>query len=196
MRAGRVAAGAEGDAPADHRRARRRLHRPGRRQEYDRGRTAAGGSLGKLGGGGPATVSPPPTSTSTSTSSPGSAVGVSIRFEEGFSRPHFAKKARQLSQLSDEGKLYKAPNPVARDRAVTANYKRDVIRRIYDQYGTRNRQFADAARQRVLRMDVDDVHELQLGGPDSPDNLQLLHSTTNQVVGTQQIWPQIRPLPD
>jgi uncharacterized protein YukE len=120
---------------------------------------------------------------------------VTIRFSEGFYRPHFEKKAAQLSRLSDEGRLSKAANPVARDRTVAGNYKSDVIRRVYDQYGARNPEFADALRARVLAMDVDHIHDLQLNGPDIRENLQLLHTPTNQGLGMRQIWPQIRDLP-
>lgn len=122
---------------------------------------------------------------------------VTIRFEDGFSRTGFNKKAAALVQLGDEGLLYKAPNPVARDPQLTRNYKADLIRRIYNQYGARNPDFAAAARLRVLtQLDADHIHDLQLGGPDTRANLWLLDSTTNRVMGTRQIWPQIRPLPD
>ena len=122
---------------------------------------------------------------------------VRIHFEDDFSRPQFNRKAAALTQLGDEGKLFKAPNPVARDPQLTRNYKADVIRRIYDQFGQRNPDFAAAARNRVLtKLDPDHVHELQLGGPDTWSNIKLLDMTTNRRVGMHQIWPQIRGLPD
>jgi hypothetical protein len=122
---------------------------------------------------------------------------VTIRFEDGFSRPGFNKKAAALVQLGDEGLLVKAPNPVARDPQLTRTWKADLIRRIYRQYGAVNPEFAAAARQRVLtQLDADHIHDLQLGGPDTAANLWLLDSTTNRVMGTRQIWPQIRRLPD
>lgn len=37
--------------------------------------------------------------------------------------------------------------------------------------------------------------ELQLGGPDTVDNLKLLHGRTNTDIGSQ-IWGQIQNLPD
>ncbi|MGK5451403.1 hypothetical protein ACSNOE_28955, partial [Streptomyces radiopugnans] len=117
--------------------------------------------------------------------------------ESGMPKAEFERKATALQKLSDEGKLYKAPNPVARDSSVTRQYKGDLIRRVYDQFGQNNPGFADKLRDRVLnRMDPDHVHELQLGGPDTAGNLRMLDRFTNQQIGLRQIWPQIRNLPD
>ncbi|WP_412794223.1 LamG-like jellyroll fold domain-containing protein [Streptomyces sp. MS06] len=124
-------------------------------------------------------------------------VEVTVSYREGMPRHEFDKKADALQELSDQGKLFKAPNPVARDRSVTANYKADLIRRVYDQFGENNREFADALKERILtRMDPDHVHELQLGGADDASNLKMLDRFTNQEIGLRQIWPQIRNLPD
>ncbi|WP_308460799.1 DNRLRE domain-containing protein [Streptomyces sp. Ru71] len=124
-------------------------------------------------------------------------VEVTVRYQEGMSKTEFAKKAQALQKLGDEGALFKAPNPVARNSAVTKNYKGDLIRRVYDQYGSTNPEFADKLKDRILnRMDPDHVHELQLGGPDTADNLKMLDRFTNWHVGTQQIWPQIKNLDD
>lgn len=124
-------------------------------------------------------------------------VEVTVKYVEGMSRTEFAKKAAALQKLSDEGKLFKAPNPVARNKQVTKNYKGDLIRRVYDQYGSTNPQFADKLKDRILnRMDPDHIHELQLGGPDTAANLKMLDRFTNQHIGTQQIWQQIRSLDD
>ena len=82
-----------------------------------------------------------------------------------------------------------------RDPSLTKNYKRDVIKKIYDQYGKVNKLFADKLKQRVLDMDPDHVWELQLGGPDIASNLKLLDSDTNRNIGLRQIWPQIRQWP-
>ncbi|OAH13198.1 tRNA3(Ser)-specific nuclease WapA precursor [Streptomyces jeddahensis] len=124
-------------------------------------------------------------------------VEITVRYQEGMSRTEFAKKAAALQKLSDEGKLFKAPNPVARNSAVTKNYKGDLIRRVYDQYGGTNPAFADKLKDRILnRMDPDHVHELQLGGPDTAGNLKMLDRFTNWHIGTQQIWPQIKNLDD
>ena len=112
-------------------------------------------------------------------------------------KTEFAKKAAALQRLSDEGELYKASNPVDRDPNITKNYRQDMIDRIYRQYNEQNPEFSDKLIDRVTRrMSPDHVHELQLGGPDTPENLKFLDRYTNTQIGTRQIWPQIRNLPD
>lgn len=121
---------------------------------------------------------------------------VELSFVEGMSRREFDRKASSLKALGDEGKLHRAESPVARDRAVTREFRQDMIRRIWNQYGERNPDFANSLIHRVTkRMQPDHVWELQLGGPDVASNLRFLDSFTNWHVGTQQIWPQIRDLP-
>ena len=91
--------------------------------------------------------------------------------------------------------LYKAENPVNRNPAVTRAYRQDMIKRIWNQYGTSNPQFANKLIDRITtRMQPDHVWELQLGGPDTASNIRFLDSFTNWDIGTQQIRPQIRDL--
>ncbi|HEY9368647.1 DNRLRE domain-containing protein [Streptomyces sp.] len=124
-------------------------------------------------------------------------VEVTVKYQQGMSKFEFAKKAAALQKLSDQGKLFKAPNPVKRNKQLTKNYKGDLIKRVYDQYGSTNPAFADKLKDRILnRMDPDHVHELQLGGPDVTGNLKMLDRYTNWHIGTQQIWPQIKNLDD
>ncbi|MDH6214202.1 DUF6531 domain-containing protein [Streptomyces pseudovenezuelae] len=126
----------------------------------------------------------------------GGPVEVTVQWLEGMPKQQFRMKADALLKLSDAGVLFKAPNPVARDTSITNNYKRDLIRRVYDQFGKTNREFADTLRSRILqRMNPDHVWELQLGGPDAATNLHILDAFTNQRIGNQ-IWNQIRKLPD
>ncbi|MEU9381346.1 DUF6531 domain-containing protein [Streptomyces sp. NPDC048279] len=121
---------------------------------------------------------------------------ITVQWLEGMPKQQFRMKADALLKLSDAGVLFKAPNPVARDSSITNNYKRDLIRRVYDQFGKTNREFADTLRSRILqRMNPDHVWELQLGGPDAATNLHILDAFTNQRIGNQ-IWQQIRNLPD
>ena len=68
---------------------------------------------------------------------------------DGMSSVEFAKKARALQELGDQGRLVRAANPVARDPAVTNAYRQDMIRRIWAQYGTQNREFANKLIDRV-----------------------------------------------
>ncbi|KPI15694.1 RHS repeat-associated core domain containing protein-containing protein [Actinobacteria bacterium OK074] len=121
---------------------------------------------------------------------------ITVQWLEGMPKQQFKMKANALQKLSDAGVLFKAPNPVARDASITNNYKRDLIRRVFDQYGKSNRDFAEALRSRIVqRMNPDHVWELQLGGPDAATNLHILDAFTNQRIGNQ-IWTQIRSLPD
>ena len=47
---------------------------------------------------------------------------------------------KTLKELGEKGLLYKAKNPVSRNPAVTRTYRQDIIKRIWDQYGTTNTQ--------------------------------------------------------
>ena len=103
-------------------------------------------------------------------------------------------KAAALQELSDQGVLVKAPEPVARDPAVTEGFRQDMIDRIWNQYGSRNREFAEALIDRVTtRMSPDHVWELQLGGPDTVSHLRWLDRHTNELFG-RQIRASIRGL--
>ena len=65
----------------------------------------------------------------------------------------------------------------------------------FPRYGQRNPGFARRAIERVRqKMQPAHVWELQLGGPDVPGNLNMLHNFTNWHVGTQQLRRQLRPL--
>jgi len=122
-------------------------------------------------------------------------VTITLRFVTGMSRREFQRKAEALKKLGDAGKLVTIEK-VKRDPSVTKCYKSDLIKRIWRQYGTRNRDFANKLIERVKRrMQPDHVWELQLGGPDTRSNLKMLDTFTNWHIGTQQIWPQIRNLP-
>ncbi|HEY8533279.1 MAG TPA: endonuclease [Micromonospora sp.] len=122
---------------------------------------------------------------------------ITIKWEPGMPKVEFRRKAEALKRLGEEGKLYKATNPVARDRKVTKSYRQHIIDRIWELYHERNPEFANKLIKRVTeKMDPDHVWELQLGGPDNWDNLRFLDRKTNQTIGKYQIWPQIRNLPD
>lgn len=121
---------------------------------------------------------------------------VTLRYVEGMPKQQFMRKATALQELGEQGQLVRAANPVARNPAITRAYRQDMIRRIWAQYGERNREFANRLIERVTRrMQPDHVWELQLGGPDAASNLRFLDSFTNWHVGTRQIRPQIRDLP-
>ncbi|MFD7232458.1 RHS repeat-associated core domain-containing protein [Streptomyces sp. NPDC059881] len=124
-------------------------------------------------------------------------VEITVKWMPGMPKQQFRLKAEALQRLSDSGVLFKAPNPVARDRQITGKYKQQLIKRVFDQYGQNNREFAEQLRSRILSgMNPDHVWELQLGGPDHASNLHILEQFTNQHIGLHQIWPQIKDLPD
>ncbi|MFQ3559309.1 ricin-type beta-trefoil lectin domain protein [Streptomyces gramineus] len=123
-------------------------------------------------------------------------VNVTVRWQPGMPKSQFNLKAAALQDLSDQGVLLKAPNPVARDSSITNKYKANLIGRVFDQFGATNPEFAASLRTRILtQMNPDHVWELQLSGPDDASNLHILDAFTNQDIG-RQIWGQIRGLPD
>lgn len=119
---------------------------------------------------------------------------ITLRWESSMPRLHFIRKAKALFELGNQGKLYKATNPVERDPSVTGDWKSRLIQRAYRMFGSGPR--ADHLRDLVRRHHADHLHELQLGGPDHPSNLILLDPHTNTEIGLHQIRPQIRNLPD
>jgi RHS repeat-associated protein len=126
----------------------------------------------------------------------GCPVNVTVRWQPGMPKSQFNLKAGALQDLSDQGVLVKAPNPVARDSSITNKYKANLIARVFDQFGATNPEFAASLRTRILtQMNPDHVWELQLSGPDDASNLHILDAFTNQDIG-RQIWGQIRGLPD
>jgi len=122
-------------------------------------------------------------------------VEVTLQHKEGMPINEFKRKAKALQALGEEGKLYKAENPVARDPNVTKEYRQDMINRIYAKYNDVNPEFSNKLINRVTKqMQPDHVWELQLGGPGVQSNIKFLDSYTNWNIGTQQIRPQIRNL--
>lgn len=123
------------------------------------------------------------------------AVEITLKYNNRFPKNEFSKKADALKQLGEQGSLCKAQNPVSRDPSITRAYRQDMIKRIWNQYGQSNPDFAKMLIQRVTeRMQPDHIWELQLVGPDSINNLKFLDSYTNWHIGTQQIRPSIRKL--
>ncbi|TYB46902.1 hypothetical protein [Actinomadura chibensis] len=126
-------------------------------------------------------------------------VTIELRHVPGMPKHQFMRKAEALKKLGDENKLFKAHSPLPprnRDRAV--RHQQDLIRRIHEQYGERNPELSRRLIRRITdgSMQLDHRHELQLGGADLRSNLRYLDSFTNHHVGSVQIRPQIRNLPD
>jgi hypothetical protein len=120
-------------------------------------------------------------------------------------RTDFDRKMAALKRLSDQEKLFKQANPVARDTSITGGFKDRIIRKIHNKWNksdtgsaaqdARNRAAGDRMKQRVRDQNPDHVWELQLGGPDKVSNLKLMDADTNQDIGNQ-IRVQIMNLPD
>ncbi|WP_432155436.1 RHS repeat domain-containing protein [Streptomyces sp. bgisy153] len=123
-------------------------------------------------------------------------VEITVRWMPGMPKEQFRIKSAALQRLSDTGVLFKAPNPVSRDKSITDAYKSDFIRRVWKQFSQTNKPFAEQLVARIRRrMNPDHVWELQTGGPDDASNLHMLDAFTNQRIGNQ-IWQQLRPLSD
>lgn len=125
-------------------------------------------------------------------------VTITLRHEPGMPKAQFRRKARALQRLGDEGKLFKAVNPVRRrDRQRSIDHRRDLVDRIHRQYGRRNPQLSRRMIRRLFdqSMQLDHVNELQTAGADLRNNLRYLDSFTNWRIGGQ-IRQQIHNLPD
>ncbi|MDM4784516.1 hypothetical protein [Micromonospora sp. b486] len=106
----------------------------------------------------------------------------------------FRRKMAALKKLSDEDRLYKATNPVERDKSITDGYKDRIRQKIWDKYWPHDKDLANRLSQRLSDYHPDHVWELQLGGPDTVGNLKLLHGRTNTDIGSQ-IWGQMPDAP-
>ncbi|MET8323251.1 endonuclease [Micromonospora sp. NPDC005189] len=132
-------------------------------------------------------------------------VTIRVQRKSTHHRTDFDRKMAALKRLSDQGKLFKQANPVARDTSITGGFKDRIIRKIHNKYVKNNkgsdaqkakdREAAERMKQRVRDQNPDHVWELQLGGPDEVSNLKLMDADTNQDIGTQ-IRVQIMNLPD
>jgi ribosomal 50S subunit-associated protein YjgA (DUF615 family) len=123
-------------------------------------------------------------------------VTIKIERQPFMPRSQFRRKMDALKKLGEEGKLFKATNPVLRNRRVTDGFREALRQRIKAQYGQRNRDFARQLIYRVNKlMQPDHIWDLQLGGPDVAGNLRFLDAATNRELGTQ-IRTQLMHLPD
>lgn len=122
---------------------------------------------------------------------------VTLEWKPGMPKAAFERKARALQRLGEEGSLFKFKGKTEdfRDKEITRQYKgalEALIRRNHKD----DPEFADEAATAARAMQPDHVNELQTGGPDAWRNLRMLDRTTNFDIGTQQIRPQIKDLPD
>jgi RHS repeat-associated protein len=117
---------------------------------------------------------------------------ITLRYQEGWDKREFSRKARALQDLAERGKLYKAENPVERAELGRA-YKQRLIAAAWDKFGKTDREKFNWLRAKILAMQVDHQHDLQLLGVDAETNLWLLEGKVNEGLG-QQVWQQIKKL--
>ncbi|MEU5386230.1 hypothetical protein ACFVT9_25660 [Kitasatospora cineracea] len=122
-------------------------------------------------------------------------VTVTVQWRPGMPKAQFARKAQQLQELGRRGELYKATNPVSRDKKITEDYKGALIRIISNNHKD-NPELAEAARKVARSMHPDHISELQTGGRDHWEGIRMLDGYTNEEIGKRQIWPSIKNLPD
>lgn len=122
---------------------------------------------------------------------------VTLEWKPGMPKQAFERKARALQRLGEEGKLFKFKGKTEdyRDKKITADYK-GALEALIRRNNKDDPDFAEEAAVAARKMQPDHVNELQTGGPDAWRNLRMLDRTTNYDIGTQQIRPQIRDLPD
>jgi hypothetical protein len=107
----------------------------------------------------------------------------------------WTKKTKVLAEASDRGAL--AHTPSVRDKAVTTDYRQDLIRRVWSQFATQNRPFAESLIKKLTdgkTIHMDHKIDLQLGGRDDTSNIGPLFGRVNTSVGSQ-IGNQLRDTP-
>ena len=118
---------------------------------------------------------------------------VLVKYDKRMPRAQFERKMAKLQELSDRNMLYKT-RVTSRDRAIADAYRQNMIDRIWTQYGKNNPQFAKQLIKKITdrtKMQIDHTWELQLGGPDTIDNLRYLDAFTNRNIGIDQIHRQL-----
>ena len=99
----------------------------------------------------------------------------------------FQRKVGQLRVfVAEEKAISNVPHGVsdAARRAVTREYRRDLVSRINSFYAD-NAAARAGALQRLRESDIDHILDLQLNGLNVRRNLKELHSFTNQRLGSQ-----------
>lgn len=125
---------------------------------------------------------------------------VRITRDASYKQGPFNRKMRVLQKLSDDGKLFKQANPVARNKDLTKGFKDRIRNRILAKYWgdgatDQDKKIGRRLVDKLDTLDPDHEWELQLGGSDTVKDLKLLDSHTNRSIG-KEIWQQIRSLPD
>lgn len=110
-----------------------------------------------------------------------------VEMEPGFDARAFDRKVAQLRSDISRGDVYSnIPHGVSRnDRSkLTRDYRRRLEDRVVRFY-RENKAAMEAALEKLRLSDIDHRRDLQLDGTNSSNNLQSLHSATNQGLGRQ-----------
>ena len=109
-------------------------------------------------------------------------------------RAAFDLKLTALEDLAKRGKLVKADASL-RDPNIIRAYRRGVANQADKQWGISDPARAQRVKSYMERLDVDHLHELQLGGLDHASALRFLDQSVNRSVGSQ-LRHQLAKLPD
>ena len=105
------------------------------------------------------------------------------------------EKVKELDYLASTGKLHKT-KVGDRNSNLTVKYRAELNKKIKQQYGEKHPEFAQKLLYRVKnKIDIDHLHELQLGGPDILSNLRIRERAVNRSIGSQ-IQGQLKKLPE
>jgi hypothetical protein len=106
----------------------------------------------------------------------------------------FNQKVSKLQEAAKKGELVKT-TPEVRDKRLIEKYRKQINNKIAQQYGRSNPEFAAQLKDKINKMDVDHIVDLQLNGKDILSNLRMLDRSTNRSIGPQ-ITHQIKNLPE
>jgi len=119
-------------------------------------------------------------------------VRLEIRHKPGSDRRDYERKLTALQDLAARGKLVKTDG--VRNPAVTDRYRDGIIEQAEKQWGATDPSRVDRVEKALKRLQVDHMHELQLGGLDHASGLSLIDGSINASFG-KQIQLQLAKVP-
>jgi len=118
------------------------------------------------------------------------AVSLELKHKPGTNRMAFDKKVRALDDLAERGKLYKVEPE--RTSMATRAYRRTILDKAEKKFMASEPEKFRRIQRLIKDMDVDHLHELQLGGKDILSEMGLLDKAVNRSIGVQ-VRHQIEP---
>ncbi|MGI4850862.1 MAG: hypothetical protein ACRYGR_02870 [Janthinobacterium lividum] len=115
-----------------------------------------------------------------------------IEYKEGMDIRDFNRKTKALQDLAERGKLVKTQPD--RDPEITKGYRKNILEAAQEKFGQSNPEMLAKIEKNLKKMDVDHLHELQLGGSDHQAILTMLEKQVNRSVGSQ-VRHQMKDLP-